>query len=529
MMSRAPTQKLPTLRSLRDRYGCDDGFAGPILGLLLSLLALATRAQPAVAQAADVTAERLKVVLVASSAKAESLRVDDFWEDACAALGSAFRAGSGPWGLGLFTGHDCATAPTENAAAEESDWTLLVVPKGKTVALRLRYRRSKGDLGVATIPTGKLGLELLTAKRLALKAAGVILSQLPVAGRVPQKLRDLEFPATRDDDPQALPPPPKALDAFTLTYDPERGYWQPRLVTTASLVDKGEKGGLVWRLAAAPATGVVWLQDSVGPRARTKELRDHMLATAKRYQAHPEEFRPPGAIARVSAAAISSVGKGVVGLRYGQALYGEGVIRKLSILSFLVELRGAPLDGLRFYYDTWPSKNYTVATGLSHASGQRAVLGWSLALPKSWYGPFDRLDVVPKIGRWSMHLDYSFLADDGSKFLVPFEMKGALSLGGELGMERHFGESLLRAWAGFDFGNNPLLKGQKTSVANTRAGLDALISGPDLGPVNLSALLFVLYESESLSLKGTDDSLAVAVTSISFATTYLGVGLALSW
>jgi hypothetical protein len=228
-----------------------------------------------------------------------------------------------------------------------------------------------------------------------------------------------------------------------------------------------------------------------------------------------------------------SVASGFVGLRYGHSIFQGQVIEDMSFIGLLVELRGSPLDGLRFYYDIWPETKGDAEAGAVHFDGSRVVFGWSFGLDLSTF--IDRVDIVPKIGRWSVKALFREPLPTGvGSEDITFEVKNSLSLGLEAGIEKELSPILARGWMSRDFGYNPLQKGATTTVTNTRAGLDALIRGPSYGlfgrPVNLSFLVFGFYENVALE-KDLDeaDPAVIVIDRIEYDVGYLGGGIALSW
>jgi hypothetical protein len=159
------------------------------------------------------------------------------------------------------------------------------------------------------------------------------------------------------------------------------------------------------------------------------------------------------------------------------------------------------------------------------------VLGWSFGLSLGSF--FDRIDFVPKLGRWSLALDYNVRNQSGAIQTVRFKTIGALSAGAEIGLEKDMGPLMLRLWAADDVGSNPLLQGLSTRVDDIRAGADLFIKGMSVSPLgkktNLTFLLFTLYENLSLRRKNAGDSGEVAIDSLSLQIAMMGGGLALSW
>jgi hypothetical protein len=92
---------------------------------------------------------------------------------------------------------------------------------------------------------------------------------------------------------------------------------------------------------------------------------------------------------------------------------------------------------------------------------------------------------------------------------------------------------MLRLWASDDFGTNPLIKGSVTKVNNLRAGVDTLVKGPSLKirgkDINLSFLLYGLYENMSLTKTGSTATEDIEVNGVRLQIALIGGGLAIAW
>src|SRR5690606_26317440 len=102
-----------------------------------------------------------------------------------------------------------------------------------------------------------------------------------------------------------------------------------------------------------------WAHNSQGPGANFEELMEslkdanELLNTAADKGELDGFFK--GNFQSLASMLVESLAGGYVGLRYGlQVLPGEKIVSSTTIFSLLAEIRGGPLEGLRYYYDTVP-------------------------------------------------------------------------------------------------------------------------------------------------------------------------------
>jgi hypothetical protein len=227
-------------------------------------------------------------------------------------------------------------------------------------------------------------------------------------------------------------------------------------------------------------------------------------------------------------AAAKILDPGFVGVRYGRSVSSGQLSRKFYALSLLTELRGAPLDGLRLYADLWPKVSEEALTGPTSFSGSRVVLGWALGAELG--GIVDRIDLVPKIGVWSMKTQFKLPSTDGTIADYDFNFASGLSTGVELGVEKQLiSKALLRLWLGADFSSISGAAATKAKINELRVGTDVHVKVLTLGPVNWSLLAFGQYEQIQLSKSYSDNTQESVLRSIRLNLGMIGGGLAISW
>lgn len=496
------------------------------------------------AHAADFGEGELAVVLAADAPA--TLAADELWDDACAMLADKLAPGKGPYGFGVFPAHSCHRGKTDAAG-----WQLRVSQKdGKaTVAL---YAEAKGKpLAQTSFEAKEHTLRFLGDEDFAELVAADLLDQLPAALRVAPSLysesdRTVSLPVRDGKSSFGLPPPPAKLALYELEpVDGTRGF-RARKLAEAKRYDRKTKsapgrrakveGELVYKLSTKTPLELgdrqVWAHSAAGRRSNGKALKKALKEAEVALAARFDSLLGKVGLLSLGNIVSGSVSSGFVGLRYGHSIFRGAVIEDISMIGLLVELRGAPLDGLRFYFDSWPTVNADADAGAILFKGSRAVFGWSFGLDLG--GLVDRVDLVPKIGRWSVRTVFADIDENGERIEVPFDVSGALSLGIEAGAESSFDWMLMRFWVARDFGYNPFDKSKTTTVTNTRAGLDALVRGPVFGlfgsPVSLSFLGFALYENVDLrKKKSEDEEESVTIDGVTYNVGYLGGGFALAW
>jgi hypothetical protein len=287
---------------------------------------------------------------------------------------------------------------------------------------------------------------------------------------------------------------------------------------------------------AALAKGPLWAQNSAGPGTRTSDL-----AAAAWDAAEAAGTYAHGSTADRAAQSVrDTVASGYVGLRYGAALpKGDPLLSKTRFFGLLLEIRGGPLDGLRYYYDKLPEAAATqpsaAGTPIQTSIGwSRHEIGYSFSFSPGLLA--DEISLTPKLGIWNFDAVSVIERDSAGNVVATqdFKVGRALSLGVELGATWLSRWYTLRPWVGYDRGI-PLIKNGE-SVSSMRGGIDAFLPvGPPfrVGGASFKTALLIFALSEKVTL--ADPAAASAppteaeVETYSYAATYFGGGIALSW
>lgn len=458
---------------------------------------------------------------------------DSLWADACKILGKSMTSGTGPWGMGPFKSYTCGPRTADAKLADRFDWTLSVALAGDKVNLTLHLRGATQTIANVSYVAGKYGLELLDAPEFTLMLAASLIDQMPFAMRIDKAHYNREKKALVAKSPakgDKLPAPYQKLTVFSLVFDKKNGIFRPHVVATATRGEKNKPNAVyAWKLSNdLPANSVLWAQSSDGRASQAEKLSELIATNAARLTERNSSIVGKLGLYKISDAVTDSAGSGYAGVRYGHSIFNGPVIGEMSIYSFITELRGAPLEGLRFYYDIWPKVERDATEGALLFEGHRAVLGWSFGIDSKWL--VDRIDLVPKFSNWTIKANFATMQTDGEIETTPFNAKGVLGLGLELGMEKRLiWGTHARAWISSDFGGSAITK-KSTTVTDQRAGTDIIFKGPNLiSDVNISFLAFSFYENVSIAIDKNADGTTPDVNALSYKVAYLGGGIAISW
>jgi hypothetical protein len=477
------------------------------------------------------------------------------WLSACRALGHALSLGKGPWGMGVFTSYSCVKGADELVEANTGDrpiWRMRLQDVDGTPTIIM-------DNGLATRSTTTLALAAssqpaqdLESPEVAQLVAFALLYRLPMAMLIDKKSVQMTKDGTsrmiRTYRPGRAGPPklsltepkaPEELALYTLAWNGVRQLWQPKIAGLARRVQNSEQQAVYVvdaRATQALERGPLWAHDPAGLETRPKELASAAQEGQRDYQAHVEET----VAAKLRRSLLDTIASGYGGIRYGvEFVKGDRLIEKTSVFGLLVQIRGGPFKGLRYYYDKLPevTSNETSVTGApieTSITWARQQLGYSF----DFNSPLlvDRITLAPKIGIWDFHTITEVQRDTEGRVVATreFEVVNALGLGAEVGVEWLTDHNTIQAWAGYERGIDLIKNG--ATVEATRGGINAFFtSGPhfEIAGVRfrLTYLVFLLGENVSLSDPKARREAAGdgAVADFRYSAAYAGAGTALSW
>jgi hypothetical protein len=490
-------------------------------------------------------------------------------KDACQSLGKALQVGRGPWGFGAFSTFVCyRDNKVVSGKARKTDWSLIILDTEKNASFTLMA----GNKIVAEvkIQPSEFTFQILSDNEFIDLLAYSLLDSMPMGLNVTKasmKKTTTKFlgrywrAGDASNFKYKMPPPPEEIILYHLRKNDKNGRFVSQVVATAKVnkltKPKAKKdgkrdilvGGSVLyeadsSIAADIGKNSLWGQNAAGPGGRQAELKTiideaHLQLDAAAKDGSLDEFlhSQDGGITKFLLATTAS---GYVGLRYGlQVLPGDSIISKTNLFSLLLEIRGGPVKGLRYYYDKIPKtvSKKELSDGTEDESSiesARHVLAYSFGFDPGFL--VDRVTIDPKLGMWSFNASLpSNLDDDGvPREIIDFTLGNTLSLALEIGTELQSDWYTLRGWYAIDTGFSVLKKGG--TVTSNRFGIDAYFTaGPQFSllglPVKTALLAFYVYEA--VTLKNGDNIPSEdgeeKISEVPYSTGYAGGGIALSW
>ncbi|MFK7871666.1 MAG: hypothetical protein AB8C84_00650 [Oligoflexales bacterium] len=459
------------------------------------------------------------------------------WKDTCATLGNFLRPGQGPYGWGIFSSYTCfINKKYQNGKKKfKTPWLLEFLQSSDEIVISLYYQgqsssflplNNKKPLSVVRLENFDGIVSILGSKKLIPLLLANLWDQAPFVRKIKARKRKYEKisgPKPPRVDPFPLPPVPEKITLYRMKKKKEKDvYWVgtpiAEGVSDASNVTYLHSGVYVgqptWEFAEpVEALEDLWVHNSFGALSMQKELN-------KRLKDAINLIQDIGLLGAIADALSMSVSSGYFGFRYGQSMVTQQFFENnMSIMSLLLEVRAGPLQGLRFYADSWPS--FSLPTGVEFG-GNRQVLGWAFGTD---VGPF-YMDLTPTFGRWSVHM-----AIPVDESVLPFDLKQALSVGIEMGTELQFEDHLYRF--GYSKAYSIPQSNQKTEVSTARYAFDSFHKIGLFDHVESSLLLFLIVEFASFkdSTEQDPDSFDITerIEDISFPFAFSGIGVTFSW
>jgi hypothetical protein len=523
--------------------------------------------------AEEILPGHLKIELVQNGEKKEGEKAaKKSWSQGCNQIGKSLTVGQGPWGFGAFTSYSCYVGKTKlSGENRQTPWLLKVTKNSDGLVFSMTF---KGDeLSSVKVPPSDSFFDYLKDGEFIDHISYVLLDGLPI-GMVVSKAMVGGNPPTfagrhwRAGTAKAfkfsVPDPPEEIVLYRLNWDADSKSWQSVVVGSAKKqkvvpptsvkVKKKKmlKGGQVIyevgpEVVEALALGPLWGQNAQGPGARKEELEGNLVQSQKALDqaadaGYLKEFLDgkQGIVEEI----LKSAASGYIGMRYGlQVLPAAGslgrLLNKTRLFSLLLEIRGGPVKGLRYYYDKLPETKLSVIG----ASGEktetriafaRHVIGYSFGFDPGFL--VDRVTLDPKLGMWNFDATMPVSEDeDGNVLAVQrFQLGKTFSLALEAGLERLARWYTLRGWVAVDTGFS-LLK-SKGKVTSERLGIDTYFNtGPKFtlfgAPIKTALMGFYVYENVTIKM-GTSpasESASDSITGLNYSVGYAGGGVALSW
>lgn len=547
--------------------------------VLIALLSLFTL--PALAQ--QVALDHLRITLDTKASrkppkdKKQKKEYDKAFKTACDKLGQALVAGKGPWGFGAFATYGCHQGKKKVAGTEKAGkWVMTIVDGKKGVDFKMVYTAAAGtkvDVATVTMPPSAAFFKFFIDDEFTDVVAFAILERLPmgmqiakanVKGSPPQFSGRHARAGKGKSFKYKTPEPPEELVLFRVAWDEQAKSWRSTVVGKAKRIKvaapkkkkKGKQvtlqgGEVVYETSDAVSQELtqspVWAQSTEGPGAREEELDEVTKEASKALQAAEDNGTLLDFINGASAGMLDNLldtaASGYVGMRYGlQALSGDPLLGKTSMFGLLVEVRGGPVKGLRYYYDKVPKAEAsqdlsdTVGGGTATTSieSARHVLGFSFDFDPGLL--LDRVTIDPKLGMWTFAAELPSEYDEQGKVLATrkFELGSTFSIALEVGLELLSEWYTLRGWYAIDSGFSLLKTGGR--VTSNRFGIDAYFTaGPSFPifgvPFKTALLAFFVYEDVSLTAGKPKDPQPgeKEIEGVGYSGGYAGGGIGVTW
>jgi hypothetical protein len=229
---------------------------------------------------------------------------------------------------------------------------------------------------------------------------------------------------------------------------------------------------------------------------------------------------------------------GFSGFRYGYplALSNDSLVSKSAMVGIFTEVRGGPLEGLRWYWDFAPEVKEVNNGNKTSFTWSRPSLGWAISfqLLKTELLTFE-MDITPKLG--VMDLDASLLITDslGDDTVAKFRVKNAESFGIDGGISWQTKWFLLRVWGASDLAGLLTLKDSAVSITSFRGGIDSYWDLFKMWDVfEFSLLTFGAAEKISIEREASDTTNNIggggtAINEVEYLTLFIGLGATIQW
>jgi hypothetical protein len=544
-----------------------------IASVLLLTAGLAPNAYAA--QKRNAVPAPLKIVWVRDLGRkdAESIKAGGgvkAWAAACTNIAANLMAGKGPWGTGVFSTASCYIqdkgVDKKMAGKDLADpWVLRFIEGEAEATLSLYASEEKNAplMSSAKFPGSVWAMKFFTDKGFAELVSMRLLNELPILGFVRKgsleeslKLkRSVAYVPPSGSRLYSYPAPPLNLKIFTITksntvylaslkgsaardaYVDAAPAGEPDQ-TIAKKATPTAKYFVTWKFdeaaQVASANQHLAFHDALGAGKLVPELDSSINNAANDLH----NAISTGLFSQLLSGIKSSTASGYVGLRFGkQVLPGNSLLKKLTFFGLVGEFRGGLFNGLRYYYNK-VSEKVDSSRGISEKIGWSShIIGKSFGMSLSHV--FDRIDLTPKLGIWSIDAKLVTVLDEN---LIPiqtsnFNMSRGYSASLELGLEWNSSWYKIRPWASYDYAG-AVSKISRNSITAKRVGLDTFLTvGPSftLGKTSYKSALLGFAVLEQLTISdgsaktASTESSSSSIPLLAMTVGFVGAGAALSW
>lgn len=495
--------------------------------LALLFLAMLPVASPSLAgEKIQPMAIRIELTSAAPSKQGKkSLDQAAAWKKTCSRLAKAFTVQQNFYKHGIAKKYSCYFEGKHTGGVNnKGDWTLKVQPDEKEWRLALFFRDQTEPEAEIKLPASPEMLTILSDPAVAKPLAMYLMDQLPVARYVEQKEISQALEYKQPKKKAKAPNAPPAYDLFELEYIASANMWVPRPLGSATL--KKDKGSNRWEVKLTSQDKVpqgFWAQSVNGRGGEGDKYKSSLNDGLKKYNLDTN------LLDSAKDALLKTLAGGYVGFRYGHPItVGQDIISKSAMIGILVEVRGGPLEGLRWYWDFAPETIQVLDGQKYSVTWSRPSLGWSFGLNINWI--IDRIDLTPKLGLMDFDGTVPVPTTTGN---VPakFRLKNSSNIGFELGVETQAPGVLIRLWGASD-ASGVLDLGGTGRVTSLRGGVDTYWDAYKISSYfDLAVLVFMFGERLSLA-KESDDAVGdtnLKLQGLSYNLAFFGAGLVLTW
>jgi hypothetical protein len=151
---------------------------------------------------------------------------------------------------------------------------------------------------------------------------------------------------------------------------------------------------------------------------------------------------------------------------------------------------------------------------------------------------FEKIDITPKVGVWDLKNVFKLdlgPENEASNIVVPVNVRNAVALGVEGGLQFSSDRFVSRLWGSYDVSVTPASNNSGGSVRGKRYGVDTLFRVYELGQKHsgrwVTPMLFALQEnlvitsSKGQTYRSGNSDISLDGVNIGLTMTYLGAGI----
>lgn len=477
----------------------------------------------------------------------------------CESLASPLMIEQGPYGIGVF---DEATCYRDHdlliGSGLDGRWSMVITREGQVVRLSLidkierdiaRTKLGKKDyVGASvTIPYSNNLKDLLLKSEIADLVALTLLDQLPMIGVLRKPLNEAEFVGGRPLKTAPGVTAPAIWQrsiVYQLNWTTDHPHWQADITGYASLDPSTIRADLVkWKIELRHnGAGAMYWHTEQGRGGSAAKFAKTLNSSVKYFESLGQQKPVPKVREKAVAPSPTPVSpapevhhevfaRSLLYSRFGLVVGADGYfLAQTKQFGFGFEKRDGMFNGLRISGDYVPEvRDHIEGSGDPAFEGQtikfewnRTMIGYSIGFRPIWF--IDRIDLTPKIGRYTFVAYLPLYDDDGNiGEIYEFDAKGLISAGYEIGADFTYWRFLVRGWIGQDMAVKLLPGNEIGRIHASKTGLDIHFKIMNFSATSgLTGLGFA--NIESATLPESDESKNGKGIEIQSSTFGVGVG-----